>query len=64
MQGQTGWAPYNETSHLLPVAFTQNQRDELRLLGDKVGALSASHGTHQTNYIALPIEGFDPTTSP
>lgn len=59
MQGQTGWAPYNETSHLLPVAFTQNQRDELRVLGDKVGALSASHGTHQTNYIAQPIEGFD-----
>lgn len=37
------------------VAFTQNQRDELRVLGDKVGALSASHGTHQTNYIAQPV---------
>lgn len=55
MQGATGWAPCNETSHLLPVAFVQNQRDEVRILGDKVGALSASQGTHQTNYIAQPV---------
>jgi len=39
------------------VAFTQNQREEVRVLGDEVGALSASGGSHQTNYLmqqALP----------
>jgi site-specific DNA-cytosine methylase len=30
MQGSSGWAPYNETAHILPVAFTQNQREEVR----------------------------------
>lgn len=39
----------------LPIAFTQNQREELRLLGDVAGAVSASGGTHQTNYLAQPI---------
>jgi DNA (cytosine-5)-methyltransferase 1 len=34
------------------IAFTQNQRDEIRELGDKAGALLSSTGTHQTNYIA------------
>jgi DNA (cytosine-5)-methyltransferase 1 len=36
-----------------PVAWTQNQREEVRLLGDKVGAI-ALPGTHQANYIAEP----------
>jgi site-specific DNA-cytosine methylase len=42
------------TTHAVvePMAWTQNQRDELRILGDKTGAIAASHGTHQTNYIA------------
>jgi len=42
------------TTHAVvePIAFTQNQRDEIRELGDKAGALSSSTGTHQTNYIA------------
>ena len=41
------------TTHAVvqPVAWTQNQREEVRLLGDKVGAI-ALPGTHQTNYIA------------
>jgi DNA-cytosine methyltransferase len=41
--------------HQMPgsVAWTQNQREEVRLLGDKVGAI-ALPGTHQTNYIAEP----------
>jgi site-specific DNA-cytosine methylase len=38
------------------VAFTQNQRDEVRILGDKVGALAAHSGSHQTNYILLCSE--------
>jgi len=39
-----------------PVAFQQNARDEVRLIGGDgqcVGALSASSGMHQTNYIAF-----------
>ena len=37
-----------------PFAWTQNQREEVRILGDKTGAL-ALPGTHQSNYIAEPI---------
>ena len=35
------------------VCFAQNQRDELRDLGEKTGALAAEQGTHQQNFIAL-----------
>ena len=35
-----------------PVAFTQNQRDEVRDLGDKAGALAAEPGTKQQTYVA------------
>jgi site-specific DNA-cytosine methylase len=41
------------------VAFTQNSRDEVRVLGEDgevAGSLSAEPGTHQTTYLA-----FDPT---
>ena len=34
-----------------PVPFTQNQRDEVRTLGDKTGALNAAAGTKQQTYI-------------
>lgn len=34
-------------------AFTQNQREEVRMLGDTAGALHAESGTHQTTYILL-----------
>jgi len=42
------------TTHAVvgPVAWTQNQRDEVRILGDKAAAI-ALPGTHQTNYIAI-----------
>lgn len=33
------------------VCFQQNQREEVRLLGDKTGAIAANGGAHQTNYI-------------
>ena len=33
------------------VCFTQNQRDEVRELGDVAGSLQAESGMHQTNYI-------------
>jgi DNA (cytosine-5)-methyltransferase 1 len=44
------------TTHAIvePFAWTQNQREEVRILGDKTGALAALPGTHQSNYIAEP----------
>lgn len=35
-----------------PVAFTQNQRDEVRDLGDRAGALAAEPGAKQQTYVA------------
>jgi len=35
-----------------PVAFAQNQRDEIRELGGQSGTISASPGSHQQTYIA------------
>ena len=37
------------------IAFTQNQRDEVRELGDRAASLSGQ-GTHQTNYVAIPLQ--------
>lgn len=37
-----------------PVAFAQNQRDEVRDLGDKAGALQAEPGMKQQTFIAEP----------
>lgn len=46
-------AEAGETSDMRPcVAFTQNQREEVRDLGDKSGSLSAEPGSHQQNYVA------------
>lgn len=41
------------TTHAIvePTAFTQNQREEVRSLGDQTAALAANTGMHQTNYI-------------
>ena len=36
-----------------PFAWTQNQREEVRILGDKAGAVTLP-GTHKSNYIAEP----------
>lgn len=38
-----------------PIAFTQNQREEVRILGDKASTLAAQPGTHQQTYIAEPV---------
>lgn len=35
------------------ICFAQNQRDEVRDLGAKTGALAAEQGTHQQNFVAL-----------
>ena len=45
-----------------PIAFTQNQREELRLLGDKASTLSSQPGTHQQTYIAEPVIPFTKTS--
>ena len=37
-----------------PVAFAQNQRDEVRELGGQSGTISASPGIHQQTFIAQP----------
>ena len=39
---------------LEPVAFTQNQRDEVRDLGEKAGSLSAQPGMKQQTFVAQP----------
>ena len=46
------------TTHAIvePTAFTQNQREEVRVLGDQTGALAANTGMHQTNYIHAIVE--------
>lgn len=43
---------------LVPVAFTQNQRDEVRLM-NVAGALAAEPGAKQQTYVATPAIGFD-----
>lgn len=41
---------------LVPVAFTQNSRSEVRVIGGGVvGALAAEPGAQQQNYIAAPV---------
>ena len=37
-----------------PIPFTQNQRDEIRSLGNQSGALAAEPGIHQQTFIAVP----------
>ncbi len=37
-----------------PFAFTQNSRDEVRILGNLSGSLPASSGSHITTYAAIP----------
>lgn len=43
---------------LVPVAFAQNQRDEVRLM-NVAGALAAEPGAKQQTYVATPTIGFD-----
>jgi DNA (cytosine-5)-methyltransferase 1 len=39
------------------IAFAQNQRDEVRDLGDKAGALQAQPGMKQQTFLAQPVAG-------
>ena len=47
-------ATNNDQYLFQPVAFAQNQRDEVRDLGDKAGALQAEPGMKQQTFIAEP----------
>lgn len=52
----------NSTDRHGVMAFTQNQREEVRDLGDLAGSISAETGSHQQNYVmdnrvSIPIEG-------
>lgn len=38
------------------VCFQQNQREEVRSLGKKTGAIAANAGAHQTNYVCEQID--------
>lgn len=38
-----------------PVAFAQNQRQEVRNLSDQAGSLSAQPGIHQQTFVAQPV---------
>lgn len=63
-QGGKGMAGYGENvspalcsdSHGTPhaVCFQQNQREEVRDMGEQAGALSAEPGSHQQNYVCYP----------
>lgn len=41
------------------VTFTQNEREEVRDLGDRAGALASEPGAHQQNYIAFTNRGLE-----
>ena len=52
---KSGGNDRRDESHETHIAFTQNTRDEVRLIGgkgDRVGALAAQPGTKQQNYVA------------
>lgn len=44
----------NQQSVFVPIAFAQNQREEVRDLRGVAVALNAEHGTHQQTYILVP----------
>ena len=46
------------------LAFTQNQRDEIRDLNDVSGSLPAETGTHQQTYIAAAVDCRNGTEDP
>ena len=46
-----------ETEDVHVVCFQQNQREEVRILGEQAGALTAESGMHNTNYLVLNDQG-------
>lgn len=47
--------PLASTAHPPTIAFTQNQREEVRDLEDTATAIQAESGTHQQTYVAMCI---------
>lgn len=47
--------PLASTAHPPTIAFTQNQREEVRDLEDTAAAIQAESGTHQQTYVATGI---------
>lgn len=45
----------NSHQHEPVIDFSQNQREEVRDLGGKAGALAAEAGAHQQTYVAQPV---------
>ena len=56
-EGVAGTLRANAGDNQLAVAFAQNQRDEIRDLGDKTGALQAQPGMKQQTFIIDSIGG-------
>jgi hypothetical protein len=56
-------SPTMDASQPHAVAFTQNQREEVRIL-DVAGACSAEPGSHQQTYIAQPAVAYVKATNP
>lgn len=54
-EGVCGTLRANACDNQMAVAFCQNQRDEVRDLGDVAGTLSAERGTHQQTFVAEKI---------
>lgn len=46
------------TTEVHAVCFQQNQRDEVRDMGEKTGTVSAEAGAHQQNYLCYKEDGF------
>ena len=58
MQGSTGWAPYNETAHLVPVLF-ENHPNDSRVTGphDVAPSIVSRYGTGGGNVpLVIPIQ--------
>lgn len=54
-EGKSATLATNNDQYLFqPIAFAQNQRDEVRDLKDKAGALAAEPGMKQQTFIAVP----------
>lgn len=43
-----------DTDHIPVVCFQQNQREEVRNMGNVAGAIVAESGMHNTNYVVYP----------
>lgn len=48
-------ASSTRTTHAVVTAFAQNQREEVRDLQDRAGALSSTGGTHQATYVTYNV---------